>query len=58
VDQWEASLKTTGGAIVPEKTFRFMVDFAWTSGNWRYKTSMECPGTLSVKDIKGNRMIL
>jgi hypothetical protein len=57
VDQWEASLKTAGGAIMPEKTFWFMVEFAWTSGHWRYKTSSECPGTLSVKDIHGNRMI-
>ena len=42
---------------MPEKTFWFMVEFAWTSGHWRYKTSSECPGTLSVKDIHGNRMI-
>jgi hypothetical protein len=55
VDTWEGCLKATCGAIVPKKSFWFLIDFAWQSGNWKYKTVAQCPGELSVKDLQGNR---
>ncbi len=55
VDNWEGGLKATGGAIVPEKTFWHLIDFSWSSGKWKYKSTDECPGSLFIKDIEGNR---
>jgi len=44
VDTWERGLNATSGAIVPEKTFWFLIDFAWKAGQWRYKSIDESPG--------------
>jgi hypothetical protein len=48
-------LSVTSGAIVPEKTFWYLIDFHFQAGHWRYKWIRECPGSLSVKDVQGNR---
>ena len=55
VDQWEGGLTATAGAIVTEKTFWYLIDFAWKGGSWRYKSIAECPGELSAKDLQGTR---
>ena len=36
LDTWEASLKATCGAIVPDKTFWYLLDFKWQAGEWKY----------------------
>jgi hypothetical protein len=55
MDTWEGTLKATCGAIVPEKTFWYLVDFIWEAGQWRYCSIKECPADLYVKDIHGTR---
>jgi hypothetical protein len=37
VDTWEGGLKATGGAIVPDKAFVFVINFKWVGGKWKYK---------------------
>jgi hypothetical protein len=32
VDRWEGVLSATGGAIVPEKTYWYLIDFCWHGG--------------------------
>lgn len=44
-------LSATSGALVPEKTFWYVVDFKWAGGHWRYKTISETPGYLYANDI-------
>jgi hypothetical protein len=39
LNTWEGGLWETGGAIVPEKSFWYLADFKWSSGNWRYCSS-------------------
>jgi hypothetical protein len=58
VDTWERGLNATSGAIVAEKTFWFLIDFAWKAGQWRYKSIEESPGKLYANDIHGNRVSL
>jgi len=58
VDTWERGLNATSGAIIPEKTFWFLIDFAWKAGQWRYKSIDESPGKLYANDIHGNRVSL
>jgi hypothetical protein len=31
-------LQASGGAIVPEKAHRYLIDFIWQQGNWKYVT--------------------
>ncbi len=55
VDTWEGGLKATCGAVVPEKTFWYLIDFQWATGRWRYKSIFECPGSIFLNDILGCR---
>jgi hypothetical protein len=48
-------LKATCGALVPEKTCWYLIDFKWTAGKWFYKSSADCPGSLFANDLYGNR---
>ena len=43
------------GAIVPVKTFWYLIDFSWSSGRWKYKSVDESPGSLWINDIEGIR---
>jgi hypothetical protein len=53
VDMWEGGLKATGGAIVPEKTLIFVIDFKSSGGKWCYKSIAESPGSIFVNDSRG-----
>ena len=50
LDTWEGALRATGGAIVPEKSFWYLIGFQWTEGKWQYKDEQMAPATLLVKD--------
>jgi hypothetical protein len=34
-NKWEEALAATSGAIVPDKTSWFIMDFAWQEGFWQ-----------------------
>jgi hypothetical protein len=44
LDLWEGLIKATGGALVPEKSFWYLIDFKWSKGKWRYATVEETSG--------------
>ena len=50
---WDGGITVTGGAMVPEKTFWYLVDFKWMVGKWQYATLEETLATLQVKDCNG-----
>jgi hypothetical protein len=54
LNTWEGTLRATGGAIVPSKSFWYLIGFQWTEGTWKYKDEQAAPATLSVKDCDGN----
>jgi hypothetical protein len=54
LDLWEGHIRATGGAIVPEKSHWYLIDFKWQQGNWRYVTEIEVPAQLCVRDCDGN----
>jgi hypothetical protein len=58
VDTWEAGLKVTGGALVPEKNFWYLIDFVWKEGIWAYKTIQDALGKIFANDILGQRIEL
>jgi hypothetical protein len=55
IDTWEFSLKTTCGALVPEKTVWWLVSFKWTGSSWSYVSMQDSPGELYVNDIGNQR---
>jgi hypothetical protein len=58
IDTWEGLLSSMAGAIVPEKTYWYLIDFCWQGGDWRYRSIAECPGSLTIADISGERKTL
>jgi len=36
LDLWNQGLRATGGALVPEKSFWYSINFKWRSGCWSY----------------------
>ena len=49
VDHWEGGLKATGGALVPSKSYWYLIDFIWTRDKWRYATQDDFPGDISIR---------
>jgi len=54
VDNWAGLLQATGGALVPNKCFWYLLDFQWKHGQWRYLTTQQHPGELKVSDEHQN----
>jgi hypothetical protein len=44
----QCSLATNGGAIVPEESHKYIVDFQWSSGNWYYKWNKDALCALAI----------
>jgi hypothetical protein len=53
LDTWEGGLRATGGAIVPEKSHWYLIEFGWNKGMPFYKSVSDAPATLKVKDHLG-----
>jgi hypothetical protein len=60
LDHWEGGLHATGGALVPQKSYWYGIDFKWhtTKLKWEYKTIAQLPGSLSMKDHQRNITLL
>ena len=58
LNTWEGAIRSTGGAIVPSKSFWYLIGFQWHEGCWTYKDELEAPATLSVRDSDGNIVTL
>ena len=50
ISTWSRNLATTGGAIVPEKSYWYPVDFKWRQGEWKYKTRNEFDIEMYIPD--------
>jgi hypothetical protein len=50
---WEGGLRATGGAIVPEKSHWYLIEFGWKNGNPFYKSVNETESVLQVRDHVG-----
>jgi len=50
VTQWDGLLWASGGALVPEKCFWYLIDFEYTNNRWKYKKSNQAPGQITMLD--------
>jgi hypothetical protein len=57
VDMWEGGLRASGGALVPSKSYWFLIDFVFECNRWRYARLEECPGILTIRNINGNNRV-
>jgi hypothetical protein len=53
VDHWEGGLKATGGALVPAKSYWYLIDFIWDGKKWTYATKEDVPGDISIRTVDG-----
>jgi len=48
LSMWHGLLRATGGELVPEKCFWYLIDFKWENNKWAYKKTGEAPGQIRV----------
>jgi hypothetical protein len=58
VDTWAGSLRATGGALEPRKSHWCFIDFHWHHNHPRYKAIANLPGSVTMIDPSGNRIVL
>ena len=59
IDCWNGGVKVTGGALVPIKSYWYLVDFIWENGQWRVAEIADSPEhELFVTDCNGERHLL
>jgi len=58
LDLWNSSLSATGGALIPEKSFWYSIDFKWSSGRWSYMPKNTAAEPLLMNDHLGNHLPL
>ena len=55
---WEGGICASGGAICPNKTKWFLIDYVWKCNKFTYRSIDEIPGNISIPDQDGNMMII
>lgn len=54
MDCWEGGLRASGGALVPEKSFWYLIDWNWNGHMWSHKEVADIPGDISVRATDGS----
>jgi hypothetical protein len=50
---WEGGIRTTGGAIVPEKSHWYLIEFGWKDGQPFYQPASNTVGEIRVRNAVG-----
>jgi len=58
LDLWNNGLSAMGGALVPEKSFWYAIDFKWRSSRWSYMPKQTAVEPLEMNDHVGNCLLL
>ncbi len=53
VDTWEGGIRASGGALVPSKSYWFLIHFIFENNKWRYANIDETPGNITIRDTSG-----
>jgi hypothetical protein len=54
VDTWEGRIRASEGALLPSKSYWFLMHFLFEKNNWQYACIEETPGNITIRDISGN----
>jgi len=55
---WHGLLHATGGELVPEKGFWYLINFEWNNQQWKYKKSQATLRQLSIQQLNSGRIII
>jgi hypothetical protein len=58
LDRWGGTLRATGGALVPGKSYWYAIDFHWDGGKWIYRSQDDMPGDIFITGADGIRVVL
>ena len=58
LDQWAGALPVTGGELIPQKSWCYLVDFIWTGTKWKYRSITEMPAEFTLTERNRDRHIL
>jgi hypothetical protein len=58
MDTWEGGLQATGGALEPEKSLWYLIQFCLKNGQWAYVSNEDTPASISVRNHAGDRVEL
>ena len=48
VNWWENSIRAMGGALVPAKSYWYLIGFQWANGVWKYRPRTLLPGNITI----------
>ena len=54
VDIWCRSIWATGGLLIPDKCYWYLIGFKWTGSKWEYVRKTDIESTISIDDQFGN----
>ena len=55
---WVGFLQATGGAINPDKSYWYLLDYKWTGSRWAYRTMEDMEGQLQAPNPDGQILTL
>ncbi len=55
---WEGYIRCSGGAIRPDKSHWYLIDFEWKQGQWSYKQPQASDPPLVVRDSEGKDSVI
>jgi len=55
---WESCLAASEGALSPQKSFWYLIDYKWTGDRWVYRTKEEMTATIQMHDKQGSLQTL
>jgi hypothetical protein len=53
VDTWEGGLRALGGALVPSKSYWYLIHFKFLNNKWKYEIIYNTPGELTIWNVSG-----
>ena len=57
VDTWEGGLRASGGALVPAKSYWYLIHFTFHNNQWKYTSIKDTPGSLTIRDVSGTTRV-
>jgi hypothetical protein len=55
---WDGGIIATGGLLEASKTFWYMIDFTWETGDWKYKNTYTENTQLHMKSSHGEQVTI
>jgi len=55
---WHGLLRATGGDLVPEKCFWYLIDFRFENHHWKYKQWPDQQRTLHISQADGRKVMI